>query len=84
MDRIFDQTTTIPNHITILLILPNDTAEAYTGEMTISEILPEFQNITSQPNVSLSVLQSRISSDQHFSILWTLTESLVQTGMPSR
>jgi hypothetical protein len=37
--------------------------------MTISEILPEFQNITSQPNVSVSVLQSKISADQHFSIL---------------
>ena len=37
--------------------------------MTIGEILLEFLNITSQPNVSVSILQSRISSDQHFSIL---------------
>ena len=69
MDRIFALNTAIPNYITVLLSRPNDTAETYTGEMTISEILPEFQNITSQPNVSVSVLQSSISPDQHFSIL---------------
>ena len=69
IDRIFALNTAIPNYITVLLNRPNDTAETYTGEMTISEILPEFQNITSQPNVSVSVLQSKISADQHFSIL---------------
>ena len=71
IDRIFKfgLNIDIPNYITVLLNRPNDTAETYTGEMTISEILPEFQNITSQPNVSVSVLQSIISADQHFSVL---------------
>lgn len=69
MDRIFSQNTSIPNFISVLLSRPNDTHEAYQGEMTISEVLPLFQNITSQPKVPVSVLQSKISSDQHFSIL---------------
>ena len=69
IDRIFGLNIDIPNYIIVLLNRPNDTAETYTCEMTISEILPEFQNITSQPNVSVSVLQSKISADQHFSIL---------------
>ena len=69
MDRIFSQNTSIPNFISVLLSRPNDTHEAYTGEMTISEILPEFQNISSQPKVPVSVLQSSLSLDQHFSVL---------------
>jgi hypothetical protein len=55
--------------MTVLLNRPNDTAELYTGEMTISEILPEFQNISSQPKVPITVLQSSIEGDQHFSLL---------------
>ena len=69
MDRIFSQNTSIPNFISVLLSRPNDTEEAYTGEVTISEILPEFQNISNQPRVPVSVLESKISADQHFSVL---------------
>ena len=49
MDRSFSQTAAIPNYIAVLLSWPNDTAETYNGEMTFSEILPEFQNITNCP-----------------------------------
>ena len=69
MDRIFSQNTSIPNFISVLLSRPNDTEEAYTGEVTISEILPEFQNISNQPRIPVSVLESKISADQHFSVL---------------
>jgi hypothetical protein len=69
IDRIFSQDTSIPNFISVLLNRPNDTREPYTGEMTISEILPEFQNISSQPKVPVSVLSSENDGNQHFSVL---------------
>lgn len=69
LDSVFRQDTSIPNFISVLLNRPNDTAEQYTGEMTISEILPEFQNVSSQTKVSVTVLQSALSGDQHFSVL---------------
>ena len=69
IDRIFRQDTSIPNFISVLLNRPDDACATYTGELTISEILPEFQNISSQPNVPVSILQSANSPDQHFSIL---------------
>jgi hypothetical protein len=69
LDRIFGQNTSAPNFISVLLNRPNDTHEAYTGEMTISEVLPLFQNISSQPKIPVTVLQSNLSDDQHFSIL---------------
>jgi hypothetical protein len=69
IDRIFRQNTSVPNYISVLLNRPNDTQATYTGEMTISEVLPLFQNISSQPKVPVSVLQSSINTAQHFSIL---------------
>ena len=68
IDRIL-QNTSVPDFISVLLNRPNDTREAYTGEMTIGEVLPLFQNISSQPKVPVSVLNSSHSSDQHFSVL---------------
>lgn len=69
IDRIFRQNTSVPNFISVLLNRPNDTYATYTGEMTISEVLPLFQNISGQPKVPVSVLQSSINSAQHFSVL---------------
>ena len=69
IDRIFRQNTSVPNFITVLLNRPNDTRAAYTGQMTISEVLPLFQNISSQPKVPVSVLQTSLNGAQHFSVL---------------
>ncbi|KAH9007242.1 aspartic peptidase domain-containing protein [Lactarius hatsudake] len=69
LDRIFLQNLTTPNYLTVLLNRPNDTAEKYTGAMTIGEVLPQYSNITNQPKVPVSVLDSIISQGQHWSIL---------------
>jgi len=69
IDRIFRQDTSAPNFISIILNRPNDTNATYTGEMTIGEVLPLFQNISSQPKVPVTVLQSSLNASQHFSVL---------------
>lgn len=69
IDRIFRQDTSVPNFISVLLNRPNDSKATYTGEMTISEVLPLFQNVSSQPKVSATVLQSNLNTSQHFSVL---------------
>jgi len=69
IDRIFRQDTSVPNFISVLLNRPNDTHATYTGEMTISQVLPLFQNISSQPKVPVSVLQSSFNTSQDFSVL---------------
>ncbi|KAH9037651.1 acid protease [Lactarius pseudohatsudake] len=70
LDRIFRQNLTTPNYLTVLLNRPNDTAEKYTGAMTISEVLPQYSNITNQPKVPVSSLQSGVfAQDQHWSIV---------------
>ena len=67
IDRIFRQDLSTPNFVSVLLDRPNDMAEIYTGEMTISQVNPQFQNITNQLKVPVTILQS--STAQHFSVL---------------
>lgn len=69
LDNIFRQDLSTPNFVTVLLNRQNDTDETYTGAMTIGEALPQYTNITSQPKVPVSVLQTSISDDQHWSII---------------
>ncbi|KAH9007245.1 aspartic peptidase domain-containing protein [Lactarius hatsudake] len=70
LDRIFRQNLTTPNYLTVLLNRPNDTAEKYTGAMTIGEVLPQYSNLTNQPKVPVSSLQTGFfAQDQHWSIV---------------
>ncbi|KAH9172156.1 acid protease [Lactarius sanguifluus] len=69
LDRIFRQNLTTPNYLTVLLNRLNDTAEAYTGAMTIGEVLPQYSNITNQPMVPISALQDSIAQAQHWSVI---------------
>ncbi|KAI9466600.1 aspartic peptidase domain-containing protein [Lactarius psammicola] len=69
LDRIFRQNLTTPNYLTVLLNRPNDTAETYTGAMTIGEVLPQYSNISNQPRVPVSALQSSFAQNQHWSII---------------
>ncbi|KAH9963321.1 aspartic peptidase domain-containing protein [Russula dissimulans] len=69
LDRIFNQDLSVANYITLLLARPNNTAGDYTSEMTISEILPQYQDIANQPKIPVTIVPSQVSSQQHFSIL---------------
>lgn len=69
IDRIFRQDTSIPNFISVLLNRQNGTNTSYTGEMTIGEVLPLFQNVSSQPKVPVTLLRSSLNASQHFSVL---------------
>jgi len=82
LDRIFNQDHSIPNYITLLLARPNDTKGDYTSEMTISEILPQYQDIQNQPKVPVTIVPSQISSSQHFSVLLDADGIIGPDGKP--
>ncbi|KAH9851503.1 acid protease [Lenzites betulinus] len=69
LDRIFKQNTTTPNYITMLLGRVRDPTDPSTGELTVGELLPGYENITSQPQLPVSVLESSDSPNQHWQIL---------------
>ena len=68
LDNIFRQNLTTPNFATFLLNR-QDAANTYPGAMTISEVLPQYSNISNQPRVPVSVLSKADSGDQGWSVI---------------
>ncbi|KAH9963320.1 aspartic peptidase domain-containing protein [Russula dissimulans] len=66
--RILQNSDPTKNFITLRLARPNDTRDNYTSELTIGEILPQYQNITNQPKVPVAILPSVLSAVQYFSV----------------
>ena len=69
LDRIFRQNTSTPNYITVLLGRNNDPTDPHTGDLTVGEILPGYEQVTSQPKLPVTVLASSNSVNQHWQIL---------------
>jgi hypothetical protein len=69
LDRIFRQDPSTPNILTILLSRSNDSAEQYSGEITVSEIITGLETITNQPKLTVKTVPSSRSGDQHWQVL---------------
>ncbi|CDO76501.1 hypothetical protein BN946_scf184622.g9 [Trametes cinnabarina] len=69
LDRIFRQNTSTPNYITVLLGRIRDPTDPPTGELTVGEIIPGYEQVTSQPKLPVSVLSSDNSANQHWQVL---------------
>ncbi|OCH88666.1 acid protease [Obba rivulosa] len=72
LDRVFTQNTSTPNYITILLGRAEDPLDDFPGDLTVGEVLPGYENITSQPklDVSLVSLSSAFNQqNQHWQAL---------------
>ena len=69
LDRIFRQNVSSPNILTILLGRSNDPTEKYPGNITVGEVLPGLENITSEPHVPVTSLPPLDSADQHWQVL---------------
>ncbi|EMD40138.1 hypothetical protein CERSUDRAFT_112356 [Gelatoporia subvermispora B] len=72
LDRIFTKNTSTPNYITILLGRAEDPLDDFPGDLTVGEVLPGYENITSQPklDVSLVSLSNAINQqNQHWQAL---------------
>ncbi|KAI0261787.1 aspartic peptidase domain-containing protein [Gloeopeniophorella convolvens] len=90
LDRVFRQNISAPNYFTVLLGRSEDPAEKYPGDITVSEIISGLENITSQPQVAVTVLSASDAADQHWQVLLDEegiigpdgTPIQVQTGVP--
>ena len=69
LNRIFQQNQTSQNYITFLLNRLADPGEKFTGQITISEPVSGFENITSQPKISVETVPGLTSAEQHWQIL---------------
>ncbi|KZT70994.1 acid protease [Daedalea quercina L-15889] len=67
LNRIFETNTSAPNYLTVLLGRSDDTDNPYPGNLTVGEVVAGYENITSQPK--LSVLQDQDTGGQHWQTL---------------
>lgn len=65
LDRIFSQSSNSSNNfISLLLNRHGDPAQNYTGEMTIAEYIPGFENVTSMPKIDVESVLKLLGSGE--------------------
>ncbi|CAA7262972.1 unnamed protein product [Cyclocybe aegerita] len=69
LDRIFHQNRTTPNFFTVLLGRDKDPTDAFSGSITVGELLPEYQGIVNEPHLAITQVPDEKSDDQHLQIL---------------
>ncbi|KAI0675295.1 aspartic peptidase domain-containing protein [Trametes maxima] len=62
LDRLFKQTPSLPSYISILLGRSNDPDSTVPGQLTIGEVLPQYSDITSSPQLPIE----RVDWNQHW------------------
>ncbi|KAI0357462.1 aspartic peptidase A1 [Trametes cingulata] len=82
LDRIFSQNTTSANFLTILLNRDGDPASPATGQLTISEVLPQYSNITSMPKLPVTKVHKLTDEDQHWQVYTDVDGVLGPDGQP--
>ncbi|KII90941.1 hypothetical protein PLICRDRAFT_107217 [Plicaturopsis crispa FD-325 SS-3] len=69
LNRIFQQNKTSQNYITFLLSRNSDPGQTFTGQFTVSELVPGYENVTTMSKLSIEEVPGLTSSDQHWQIL---------------
>ncbi|EKM51672.1 uncharacterized protein PHACADRAFT_261953 [Phanerochaete carnosa HHB-10118-sp] len=69
LNRIFQQNTSTPNFLTILLGRDDDPSDNFPGDLTVGEILPGYDAITSQPKLNVSLVPVNDEGNQHWQTL---------------
>lgn len=82
LDRIFRQDPNTPNTLTVLLSRSYNPTEQYSGEITVSEILPGMQNISDQPKLTVRTVPSSRSGGQHWQVLLDPNGIIAPDGQP--
>jgi len=69
LTRIFKQNHHTDNYISFLLDRKSDPTDPFSGQLTISEIVPGFDNITSMPKLDVDEINKLLEEDQHWQAL---------------
>ena len=58
-----------PNFITILLGRDDDPSDKFPGDLTVGEVVPGYEAVSSQPKLPVSQVAVNDQSDQHWQTL---------------
>jgi hypothetical protein len=56
LQRIFESNKASANYITFLLDRKNDPSQSFTGQLTVSQVIPGFENITTMPKLDVDTV----------------------------
>ncbi|THH07701.1 hypothetical protein EW145_g3204 [Phellinidium pouzarii] len=82
LDRIFQQNQTSRNYITFMLGRANDPGSTVTGQLTISETVPGYENITNQPKLDVVTVPGLTDRDQHWQMYTDVDGIIGPDGQP--
>lgn len=82
LDRIFMQNTTAANFLTLMLNRLKDPDSPATGQLTISEILPQYTNISSMPKLAVQKVHRLTDEDQHWQVYTDVNGVIGPDGQP--
>jgi hypothetical protein len=66
LNRMFSQNTTTANYLTLLLGRESSVNQSFTGQLTISEIVPGFEAVQSMPKLTVESVHKLTDEDQHW------------------
>ncbi|KIJ62530.1 hypothetical protein HYDPIDRAFT_176370 [Hydnomerulius pinastri MD-312] len=77
-NRVFQQNPSSSNdYITLMLNRKGDPGSQITGQFTISEVVPGFENITQQPQLAVEKVYEVTDEDQHWQILTDKNDGII-------
>ncbi|THH23116.1 hypothetical protein EUX98_g8061 [Antrodiella citrinella] len=82
LDRIFSQNTTSSNYLTILLNRLGDAADNINGTLTLSELVPGYENVTSMPKLPVDMVHKLTDADQHWQVYTDVNGVIGPDGQP--
>lgn len=84
LNRIFSQNATSANYLTILLDRLGDASNNVTGQLTISEIVPGYENITAMPKLQVDKVHRLTDQDQHWQVYTDADGVIGPDGQPMK
>lgn len=66
LNRIFSQNSTSANYLTLLLERESPANQTFKGQLSISEVIPGFEKITSMPKLDVGKVHKLTDADQHW------------------
>ncbi|KAI0344418.1 aspartic peptidase A1 [Trametopsis cervina] len=66
LNRIFSQNSTSANYMSVLLDRKSTITQNFTGQLTISELVPGYEKVTSMPKLDVDKVHRLTDQDQHW------------------
>ncbi|KAJ3483030.1 hypothetical protein NLI96_g6584 [Meripilus lineatus] len=82
LTNIFSQNTTTQNYLTVMLDRLEDPGNIISGQLTISKVVPGFENITDMPKLAVDEVHKLTDLDQHWQTYTDVDGIIGPDGQP--